>query len=191
MIARHLELPHPFVGGALFLAPWVTGKVPQLMHPPRKRKPGAILSSSHLYRRFKEGDRREASGQTVPSMRIGGITRYLDRATMTPEYGFGRKARLGPWHVGTSPFQLRVCASDGIIEAQMQFRLLRSSRGGPTSYPSALLLADAGLYTMHAPELLSFVDLFHHQHELGEDSAQPMGPNYRIGQPRYARRLSA
>jgi hypothetical protein len=54
----------------------------------------------------------------------------------------------------------------------MQFRLLRSSRGGPTSYPSALLLADAGLYTMLAPELLSFVDLFHHQHELGEDSAQ-------------------
>ena len=28
------------------------------------------------------------------------------------------------------------------------------------------------LYTMHAPELLSFVDLFHHQYELGEDSAQ-------------------
>ncbi len=25
---------------------------------------------------------------------------------------------------------------------------------------------------MLAPELLSFVDLFHHQHELGEDSAQ-------------------
>ena len=28
------------------------------------------------------------------------------------------------------------------------------------------------LHTIHAPELLSFVDLFHHQHELGEDSAQ-------------------
>ena len=27
------------------------------------------------------------------------------------------------------------------------------------------------LHTMHAPELLSFVDLFHHQHEAGEDSA--------------------
>jgi hypothetical protein len=94
-IARHLELPHPFVGGALFLAPWVTGKVPQLMHPPRKKKPGALLSSSHLYRRFKEGDLREAGGQTVPSMRIGGITRYLNRATMTPKYGFGRSARLG------------------------------------------------------------------------------------------------
>ena len=25
---------------------------------------------------------------------------------------------------------------------------------------------------MHAPELLSFADLFHRQHELGEDSAQ-------------------
>ena len=28
------------------------------------------------------------------------------------------------------------------------------------------------LHTMHAPELLSFVDLFHYQHELGGDSAQ-------------------
>ena len=28
------------------------------------------------------------------------------------------------------------------------------------------------LHTMHAPELLSFADLFHHQPELGEDSAQ-------------------
>ena len=28
------------------------------------------------------------------------------------------------------------------------------------------------LHTIHAPELLSFVDLFHHQHELGEDPAQ-------------------
>ena len=28
------------------------------------------------------------------------------------------------------------------------------------------------LHTMHAPKLLSFVDLFHHQHELGGDSAQ-------------------
>ena len=27
-IARRLELPHPFVDGALFLAPWVTGKAP-------------------------------------------------------------------------------------------------------------------------------------------------------------------
>ena len=28
------------------------------------------------------------------------------------------------------------------------------------------------LHTMHAPELLSFVDLFHHQHELDNYSAQ-------------------
>ena len=28
------------------------------------------------------------------------------------------------------------------------------------------------LHTIHAPELLSFVGLFHHQHELGGDSAQ-------------------
>jgi hypothetical protein len=107
------ELPHPFVGGALFLAPWVTGKVPQLMHPPRKKKPGALLSSSHLHRRFKEGDLREASGQTVPLIdlkpvpidcgSIGGITRYLDRATMTPKYGFGRLARWGALECGDVP----------------------------------------------------------------------------------------
>jgi hypothetical protein len=70
MIARHFELPHPFVGGALFLAPWVTGKVPQLMHPPRKKKPGALLSSSHLYRRFKEGDLREASAVLTEYVRV-------------------------------------------------------------------------------------------------------------------------
>ena len=28
------------------------------------------------------------------------------------------------------------------------------------------------LLTTHTPELLSFVDLFHHQHELGGDSVQ-------------------
>ena len=27
------------------------------------------------------------------------------------------------------------------------------------------------LHTMHAPELLPFVDLFHHQHEIGESPA--------------------
>ena len=28
------------------------------------------------------------------------------------------------------------------------------------------------LHTMHAPELFSSADLFHHQHELGKDPAQ-------------------
>ena len=44
-IARPLELPHPFVDGALFLAPWVTGKAPpSLIQSRRKKKPGACLS---------------------------------------------------------------------------------------------------------------------------------------------------
>ena len=31
------------------------------------------------------------------------------------------------------------------------------------------------LHTMHAPDLLSFADLFHHQREIGGDSAQDVG----------------
>ena len=48
------------------------------------------------------------------------------------------------------------------------------------------------LHTTHASELLSFVDLFHHQHELGEDSAQiDVAQHTASEQPRYARRLFA
>jgi hypothetical protein len=86
-----LELPHPFVDDALFLASWVTGKASQLKHSPRKKKPGALSFPEPPHRRVslkKVGI--ETSGQAVPSMQIDGTTRRSDRATMAPKSVFGR-----------------------------------------------------------------------------------------------------
>ena len=48
------------------------------------------------------------------------------------------------------------------------------------------------LHTTRAPELLSFIDIFRHQHELDEDFAQiDVAKSTAPGQPRYARRLIA
>jgi len=108
---------------------------------------------------------KETSGQAVPSI---GSTESHDIWTERRWHRRGVRSLSSVWALDMG----NTVSTESMRErwnnwgADAVLRLLRPSRGGPTSYPSALLLADAGLYTMLAPELLSFVDLFHHQHEL-------------------------